>query len=61
MDAIKNMRHKKTIIIIAHRITTVKHCDIIFMMDKGKFIEHGTYEELYKRNEVFRGMVNGAI
>jgi ABC-type multidrug transport system fused ATPase/permease subunit len=61
MDAIKNIRHKKTIIIIAHRITTVKHCDVIYMMDKGKFVDHGTYEELYTRNEVFRVMADGGI
>jgi ABC-type multidrug transport system fused ATPase/permease subunit len=61
MDAIKNIQHKKTIIMIAHRITTVKHCDVIYMMDKGKFIDHGTYEELYTRNEVFRGMADGGI
>jgi ABC-type multidrug transport system fused ATPase/permease subunit len=61
MDAIKNIRHKKTIIIIAHRITTVKHCDVIYMMDKGKFVDHGTYKELYTRNEVFRGMADGGI
>jgi ABC-type multidrug transport system fused ATPase/permease subunit len=61
MDAIKNIRHKKTIIMIAHRITTVKHCDVIYMMDKGKFVDHGTYEELYARNEVFRGMAVGGV
>jgi ABC-type bacteriocin/lantibiotic exporter with double-glycine peptidase domain len=59
MDAIKNIRHKKTIIMIAHRITTAKHCDVIYMMDKGKFVDHGTYEELYTRNKVFRGMADG--
>jgi HlyD family secretion protein len=61
MDAIKNIRHKKTIVMIAHRITTVKHCDVIYMMDKGKFVDHGTYEELYTRNKVFRGMADGGI
>jgi ABC-type multidrug transport system fused ATPase/permease subunit len=34
MDAIRNLSHKKTIIMIAHRITTVKNCDMIYLMEK---------------------------
>jgi ABC-type multidrug transport system fused ATPase/permease subunit len=59
MDAIKNLSHKKTIIMIAHRLTTVKHCDIIYMMDKGVFSDQGSYEELYSRNSLFRKMAEG--
>jgi ABC-type multidrug transport system fused ATPase/permease subunit len=59
MDAIKNMAHKKTIIIIAHRITTVKYCDVIYLMDKGQIIDSGNYEELYNKNESFRKMADG--
>ncbi|GHV07099.1 ABC transporter ATP-binding protein [Spirochaetia bacterium] len=60
MDAIKNLGHKKTILMIAHRITTVKNCDVIYMMDKGIIIDSGTYEELYNKNESFRKMADGA-
>ncbi|WP_169312619.1 ABC transporter ATP-binding protein [Leadbettera azotonutricia] len=59
MDAIKNVSHKKTIIIIAHRITTVKHCDEIYLMDKGIIIDKGNYEELYQKNEAFKRMADG--
>ncbi|GHU87845.1 ABC transporter ATP-binding protein [Spirochaetia bacterium] len=60
MDAIKNLGHRKTILMIAHRITTVKNCDVIYMMDKGIIIDSGGYEELYNKNESFRKMADGA-
>jgi ABC-type multidrug transport system fused ATPase/permease subunit len=59
MDAIKNISHKKTIIMIAHRITTVKSCDIIYLMDKGIIIDQGDYNELYSRNKSFKKMADG--
>ncbi|MDR0568008.1 MAG: ABC transporter ATP-binding protein/permease [Spirochaetaceae bacterium] len=59
IDAIKNMSRKKTIIMIAHRITTVKNCDMIYLMDKGVIADQGTYEELYRKNEAFRKMADG--
>jgi ABC-type multidrug transport system fused ATPase/permease subunit len=60
MDAIKTIGRKKTIIMIAHRITTVKGCDIIYMMDQGLIVDQGNYEALYEKNETFRKMADGA-
>jgi ABC-type multidrug transport system fused ATPase/permease subunit len=59
MDAIKTIGRKKTIIMIAHRITTVKGCDVIYVMDKGAIVDRGSYEELYEKNETFRKMADG--
>jgi ABC-type bacteriocin/lantibiotic exporter with double-glycine peptidase domain len=59
MDAIQNMSHKKTIIMIAHRITTIKACDVIYLMDKGEIIDQGSYEELYAKNTLFQKMAEG--
>jgi ABC-type multidrug transport system fused ATPase/permease subunit len=59
MDAIRNLSHKKTIIMIAHRITTVKNCDIIYFMEKGTIVDYGKYDELYEKNTAFRKMANG--
>ena len=56
IDAIKNLSHKKTIIMIAHRLTTVKECDIIHFMSKGKIVDSGTYEHLISTNDEFRRM-----
>ncbi|GHV69814.1 ABC transporter ATP-binding protein [Spirochaetia bacterium] len=59
MDAIQTMSRKKTIIMIAHRITTVKGCDVIYFMDKGTIVDSGNYDELYQKNESFRKMADG--
>ncbi|HUV92090.1 MAG TPA: ATP-binding cassette domain-containing protein [Anaerolineales bacterium] len=56
MDAIHNLAHTKTIIIIAHRITTVKECDVICMLEKGRIVASGRYDELLRDNSRFRAM-----
>ena len=56
MEAVQRIRSDKTIILIAHRLTTVKGCDTIFLMDKGRLVAQGTYDELLAGNETFRRM-----
>ncbi|NYT46290.1 ABC transporter ATP-binding protein [Alcaligenaceae bacterium] len=56
MDAIQDFSGKKTIIMIAHRLATVKSCDIIYFMDRGSVLDQGTYDELLERNVMFRKM-----
>ena len=48
MKAINNLNKKITIILIAHRLNTVKNCDIIYKLDKGQLISQGTYNELFQ-------------
>jgi subfamily B ATP-binding cassette protein MsbA len=48
---------KKTVIIIAHRLSTVKHVDKIFVMQDGKIVESGSYEELIDNSTVFKKMI----
>jgi ATP-binding cassette, subfamily B, bacterial PglK len=60
MDAIHDFSGKKTIIMIAHRLATVKPCDCIYLMEAGKVIDSGTYDELVKRNETFQRMAEHA-
>jgi len=54
IDSIKSMLHEKTIIMIAHRISTVKDCDVIHLMANGKIKESGSYEYLIKNSDEFR-------
>jgi len=51
MDAVNNIGKNITIIIIAHRLSTVKNCDTIFLLDKGELKDKGTFKELMKVNE----------
>ena len=39
-------KKEKTIIIVAHRLTTLKHCDRIYKLMNGKIVKSGSYEEL---------------
>ena len=49
MESIYNLTNEITIILIAHRLNTVKGCDTIFYLQEGKLIEQGTYEELVQK------------
>lgn len=56
MEAIHEFSGQKTIIMIAHRLKTVKKCDQIFFIDKGQVVDVGKYDELIERNEHFKNM-----
>lgn len=56
MEAVNNLGGNVTIIIIAHRLTTVRACDQIYMMQEGQIIANGTFDELLKFNQSFRGL-----
>jgi ATP-binding cassette, subfamily B, bacterial PglK len=58
MDAVHNLSGAKTIILIAHRLSTVKNCDEIIFLEGGKPIGRGTYGELVRTNEQFRRLAN---
>jgi ABC-type multidrug transport system fused ATPase/permease subunit len=58
MDAVHETGRGKTIVLVAHRLTTVKKCDWIYMLDKGRIIDEGTYDSLLENNKVFRSMSN---
>ncbi len=45
-DAIKALTGIKTMIIIAHRLSTVEHCDQIYLLEKGQIVKSGTYKEI---------------
>ncbi len=53
-DAIEKLSKNRTVIIIAHRLTTVQKCDVIYMMGKGEIIAQGTYDELLTNSPEFQ-------
>src|SRR5690606_14877287 len=54
--AVSDLGKSKTIIMIAHRITTVRECDVIYLLDKGKVLYSGSFSELLNRSPRFRAM-----
>ena len=57
MNAINILKRNTTIIVIAHRLTTIKNCDKIFLLDKGKLIDQGNYEYLIQSSDLFNKFV----
>ena len=55
---IDEIRKNKTTIIIAHRISTIKNADIIFVMDKGTIVNKGTHDELIKSSRIYNQLNN---
>lgn len=56
MNSLLKLNADLTIIMIAHRLTTVEKCNKIYLIDKGKIIASGKYEEIYKKSALFRKM-----
>lgn len=52
--AVSHITRNKTVIVIAHKLNTIKDCDNILVFDKGKIVEQGTHEELLKRNGYYK-------
>jgi len=56
MQAIEDLDRDLTILMIAHRLSTVRHCDVIMELGRGRVIACGTYDELLERSASFRRM-----
>lgn len=56
MQEVRAMGDEKTIVIIAHRLSTVRTCDTIFLFDKGRLADSGPYDDLLQRNDRFRAL-----
>ena len=59
MDAVHNLGNAITIILIAHRLSTVRDCDTIFLLDKGRLAGQGTFNQLTNDHAGFRAMAVG--
>ena len=56
-QAIERVAATKTVIMIAHRLTTTQNCDTLFLMSHGQVIARGSYDELIAESDRFRAMV----
>jgi ATP-binding cassette, subfamily B, bacterial PglK len=55
-EAIRNVAKSKTAIMIAHRISTVRDCDVIYVIEQGRIVSQGSYEELLGSSDRFRAL-----
>ena len=58
--AIENARQTRTVIMVAHRLTTLNQTDRIFVFDRGRVVEQGSFDELVEKNGVFAELVRSA-
>jgi ABC-type multidrug transport system fused ATPase/permease subunit len=58
MDAVHNLGRKKTIVLIAHRLSTVRACDTIFVLERGRLVDQGNYEDLFRQSSRFKAMAS---
>ena len=57
IESMNILENKFTTILITHRLSSVKNCDIIFVLENGKLKEQGSYDELEKQNQIFKKML----
>jgi ATP-binding cassette subfamily C protein len=60
VEALEQLQGGHTLVVIAHRLSTVRNCDTLFMLDEGRLVAEGSYDELMARSEVFRRMAGTA-
>jgi subfamily B ATP-binding cassette protein MsbA len=57
-EAINNMMQHRTSIVIAHRLSTVRHADEIIVLNKGVIVERGTHDELVGHQGIYRRLLD---
>lgn len=59
MEAVSELTQEKTVIMVAHRLKTVRHADQILVVDKGQIVRRGTHEELMAQDGIYRRFISG--
>ena len=58
-EAIENLTREKTIIMIAHRLKTVRNADQILVVDKGRIVQQGRHEDLIAQEGIYKNFISG--
>jgi ABC-type multidrug transport system fused ATPase/permease subunit len=56
-SALNELRGRKTVIVVAHRLSTVRQCDQLFYLKEGRLVDRGLFDDLVARNEEFAATV----
>jgi ATP-binding cassette subfamily C protein len=56
--AIEELAGQVTLVIIAHRLSTVRKCDVLYLLDHGRVLDCGSFSELAARSQAFREMLD---
>ncbi len=59
MEAVSELTYEKTVIMIAHRLKTIRYADQILVVDKGQIVQQGTHDELMLQDGIYRHFVIG--
>lgn len=59
MEAIDELTHEKTVILIAHRLKTVRRADQILVLNKGQIVQRGTHDALIRQDGIYRRFIVG--
>jgi len=60
-NTIDDLVKDHTIIIVAHRLSTIIDADIINIIDKGKLVESGNHKDLIKNSEIYKNLYNNEL
>ena len=60
-EAIDRLMQDRTVLVIAHRLSTVRHADRIVVLDEGRVVEQGTHDELFRAGRLYRQAVRPAV
>lgn len=60
-ESLAHVAISRTVVIIAHKLSTIRNADIIYVMDKGKIAEHGNHEELLSKNGLYKRLYETQI